>query len=103
MAELRIEDIIRRPLITEKNTWLMEQSQYTFEVLPEANKIQIREAVEKTFNVRVKAVNTMNVKMKARVRGTRGGRGRISGHEAAWKKAIVTLQPGQRIDIFEQV
>ncbi len=103
MAELRIEDIIRRPLITEKNTWLMEQSQYTFEVLPEANKIQIREAVEKTFNVRVKAVNTMNYKMKARVRGTRGGRGRISGHEAGWKKAIVTLQPGQRIDIFEQV
>ena len=52
MAELRIEDVIRRPLITEKNTRLMESSQYTFEVDPDANKIQIREAVEKTFNVR---------------------------------------------------
>ena len=103
MAEIRIEDVIRRPLITEKNTWLMERDQYTFEVLPEANKIQIKEAVEKTFNVRVKAVNTMNYKQKARVRGTRGGRGRIRGHEAGWKKAVVTLQPGNRIDIFEQV
>jgi large subunit ribosomal protein L23 len=103
MAEIRIEDVIRRPLITEKNTWLMERDQYTFEVLPEANKIQIKEAVEKTFNVRVKAVNTMNYKQKARVRGTRGGRGRIRGHEAGWKKAVVTLLPGNRIDIFEQV
>jgi large subunit ribosomal protein L23 len=103
MAELRIEDIIRRPLITEKNTWLMDRGQYTFEVLPEANKIQIKDAVEKTFNVRVKAVNTLNVKGKAKVRGIRGGRGRIYGHERSWKKAIVTLYPGQRIDIFEQV
>ena len=103
MAELRIEDIIRRPLITEKNTWLMERGQYTFEVLPDANKIQIKDAVEKTFSVRVKAVNTLNVKPKARVRGVRGGRGRIYGHERGWKKAIVTLFPGQRIDIFEQV
>ncbi len=56
---LRIEDIIRRPLITEKNTWLMESSQYTFEVDLTANKIQIKEAVETTFNVRVLAVNTL--------------------------------------------
>ena len=103
MAELRIEDIIRRPLITEKNTWLMEKGQYTFEVLGEANKIQIKDAVERTFNVRVKAVNVLNVKPKARVRGVRGGRGRIYGHERGWKKAYVTLFPGQRIDIFEQV
>lgn len=103
MADLRIEDVIRRPLITEKNTWLMERGQYSFEVLPEANKIQIREAVEKTFNVRVKAVNTMNYKPKARERGVRGGRGRISGHESGWKKAVVTLFPGQRIDVFEQI
>ena len=103
MAELRIEDIIRRPLITEKNTWLMEQGQYTFEVLPEANKIQIKDAVEKTFNVRVKAVNTLNVKGQHKVRGIRGGRGRIYGRERSWKKAIVTLYPGQRIDVFEQV
>jgi large subunit ribosomal protein L23 len=95
--------VIRRPLITEKNTLLMEKDQYTFEVATEANKIQIREAVEALFNVRVKAVNTLNVKARQRSRAIRRGRGRISGHEASWKKAIVTLYPGQRIDVFEQV
>jgi large subunit ribosomal protein L23 len=103
MPPLRNEDVIRRPLITEKNTWLMERDQYSFEVAPDANKIQIREAVERLFNVRVKAVNTLNVKAKPRSRAIRRGRGRISGHERAWKKAVVTLFPGQRIDIFEQV
>ena len=103
MSDLRIERIIRRPLITEKNTRLMEQGQYTFEVDPDANKIQIREAVEKTFSVRVKAVNTMVVKQKAKSRIASRRGGRIVGHEPGWKKAIVTLQPGDRIDIFEQV
>ena len=103
MAQLTHDDIIRRPLITEKNTMLMERDQYTFEVAQESNKIQIREAVEALFNVRVKAVNTLNVKPKPRSRAIRKGRGRVSGHEAGWKKAIVTLFPGQRIDIFEQV
>jgi|SRR5687768_12512040 large subunit ribosomal protein L23 len=103
MPAIRPEDVIRRPLITEKNTWLMERDQYTFVVATEANKIQIREAVEALFNVRVKAVNTMNVKAKVRSRAIRRGRDRISGYEKAWKKAVVTLFPGQRIDIFEQV
>lgn len=103
MAELRLEDIIKRPLITEKNTVLMEQNQYSFEVATEANKIQIRAAVEATFNVKVRAVNTLNVKRKTRSRVASRRGGRIVGHEAAWKKAIVTLQPGDRIDLFEQV
>ena len=103
MAELRHEDIIKRPLITEKNTMLMEAGQYSFEVATEANKIQIKAAVEATFNVRVKAVNTLNVKKKAKSRAASRRGGRIVGHEAAWKKAIVTLHPGERIDIFEQV
>lgn len=103
MADLRIEDILVRPLITEKNTRLMEQGQYSFEVATEANKIQIREAVEKTFNVKVKAVNTLNVKPKAKSRSASRRGGRINGTEAGWKKAIVTLHPGERIDIFEQV
>lgn len=103
MSELRIERIIRKPLITEKNTLLMEQDQYCFEVDPAANKIQIREAVEKTFNVKVKAVNTQVVKRKAKSRVASRRGGRIVGNEAGWKKAIVTLQPGNRIDIFEQV
>ena len=103
MANLTHDDVIRRPLITEKNTLLMEKDQYSFEVATDANKIQIREAVEALFNVRVKAVNTLNVKAKARSRAVQRGRGRITGHEASWKKAIVTLYPGQRIDVFEQV
>jgi large subunit ribosomal protein L23 len=103
MSELRIEQILVKPLITEKNTLLMERDQYTFEVDSRANKIQIREAVEKTFNVRVKAVNTMNVKRKAKSRIASRRGGRIVGHEAGWKKAIVTLYPGDRIDIFEQI
>jgi large subunit ribosomal protein L23 len=103
VAELRVEDILVRPLITEKNTVLMEIGQYTFEVVREANKFQIREAVEKAFNVKVTAVNTLNVKAKAKSRTASRRGGRITGHEAAWKKAIVTLAPGDRIDLFEQV
>lgn len=88
-------DILIRPLITEKGTRLIEQGQYIFEVHREANKIQIREAIERTFNVKVKAVNTMNMPRKERRRG------RTVGSVPGWKKAIVTLQPGQSIDIFE--
>lgn len=103
MALLTKDDVIRRPLITEKNTILMDRDQYSFEVAIDANKIQIREAVEGLFNVRVKAVNTMVVKGKKRSRAIKKGRGRVHGQEAAWKKAVVTLFPGQRIDVFEQV
>ena len=103
MADLRLEDVIRRPLITEKNTILMEHGQYSFEVAPSANKFQIKAAVEQTFKVKVKAVNTLNVKprKKSRTASRRGGR--IEGTQAGWKKAIVTLAPGERIDVFEQV
>lgn len=102
MAELRLEDIIRRPVITEKNSWLMDKDQYTFEVHPDSTKIQIKSAVQDAFGVRVKAVNTLNVKPKAKSRMIRRGAGRISGMGRGWKKAIVTLHPGERIDIFEQ-
>jgi large subunit ribosomal protein L23 len=88
-------DVLIRPLITEKSTRIIEIGQYTFEVHREANKIQIREAVEKTFNVKVKAVNTLNMPRKTRRRG------RTVGTVPGWKKAIVTLQEGQTIDIFE--
>lgn len=103
MPALTVDQVIIKPLITEKNTDLMEIDQYTFEVATVANKIQIREAVEKLFNVRVKAVNTMNVKGSRRSRAIRRGSGRIHGQERSWKKAVVTLFPGQRIDVFEQV
>ena len=103
MAELRLEDVIRRPLITEKNTVLMDKGQYTFEVHPDANKIQIKAAVESTFSVNVKAVNTLNVKPKPKSRMIRRGSGRIAGATRGWKKAIVTLSQGEHIDLFEQV
>jgi len=97
------QDILRRPLITEKNTRLMELNQYTFEVAPDANKIQIKEAVERTFNVKVKRVNTMNVRGKPRRRVRRGRRMPVVGREASWKKAIVTLEPGHTIELFNQL
>ncbi|MCM8750577.1 50S ribosomal protein L23 [Thermomicrobiaceae bacterium CFH 74404] len=97
------QDILRRPLITEKNTRIMEMNQYTFEVAPDANKIQIKEAVERTFNVKVKKVNTMNVRGKPRRRIRRRGRLPVMGREASWKKAIVTLEPGYTIDLFSQL
>lgn len=100
---LRIEDVIRRPIITEKNTWLMERSQYTFEVAPDANKLQIKEAVELTFNVKVLAVNTLNVKPRAKSRTASRRGGRIIGHQPGWKKAIVTLDPNDHIELFEQI
>jgi large subunit ribosomal protein L23 len=85
--------------MTERNTELMQQGRYTFEVASSANKIQIKEAVEKAFpDVTVLAVNTMNVHSKARRENTR-----IRGFRTGWKKAIVTLAPGQRIEIFEGI
>lgn len=102
MAELRLEEVIRRPIITEKNSMLMASDQYTFEVHSDSTKIMIKAAVEDAFGVKVKAVNTLNVKPKAKSRYVRRGAGRISGSTRGWKKAIVTLQPGQRIELFEQ-
>ncbi|MBO9324204.1 MAG: 50S ribosomal protein L23 [Roseiflexus sp.] len=87
--------IIRRPLITEKNTNLMRFNKYSFEVDRNATKPQIKRAIEEIFNVRVTAVHTMNVRGKLRRRG------RQYGYTADWKKAIVTLAEGDRIDLFE--
>ena len=90
------EQVIRRPIIlTEKATLLREKhNQVVFEVARDANKIQIREAVEKRFNVIVLDVNTATVRSRERGMGKR--RGTIPG----WKKAFVTLAPGQSIDDF---
>lgn len=103
MAELRMQEVLRRPLITEKNTMLSELNKFTFEVHPAATKILIRAAVEDAFGVNVTDVHTINVKPKAKARMIRKGSGRISGSSRAVKKAVVTLKPGQRIDIFEQI
>ncbi len=97
------QDILRRPVITEKNTLLMEMGQYCFVVAKDANKIQIKEAVERAFDVRVVAVNVMNVRGKERKRSSRRSRRQSIGRTPSWKKAIVTLQEGQTIDIFGAV
>jgi large subunit ribosomal protein L23 len=87
--------IIIRPLITEKNTNLMELNQYCFEVDREASKPQIKRAIESIFSVSVKKVRTINV------RGKQKRRGMSLGYQRDWKKAIVTLADGDRIELFE--
>ncbi|RRR71056.1 MAG: 50S ribosomal protein L23 [Candidatus Viridilinea halotolerans] len=88
--------IIVRPLITEKNTNLMqENNKYSFEVLRNASKPEIKRAIEFIFDVSVEKVHTMNV------RGKLKRRGRETGYTREWKKAIVTLAPGDSIGIFD--
>lgn len=89
-------DIIRRPLITEKTTIQKDElNQVSFEVAPKANRVEIKRAVEDVFNVRVAAVRTMQVSGKLKRRG------RILGRRRSWKKAVVKLMPGERIEFFE--
>jgi large subunit ribosomal protein L23 len=90
-------EVLRYPLITEKNTLLQSQGKYAFEVAREANKQQVREAVEAAFNVKVTAVNMIMVSGKQR---------RIGGRQVSspvQKKAIVTLKAGDKIELFEGV
>ena len=90
-------EIIRKPVITEKATKLGEQGQYVFEVSPTSNKIEIKKALEQMFEVNVMSIRTVRVKGKKRSRFTRKGVQR--GTTALRKKAYVTLQKGQTIDI----
>jgi len=95
---MEMYDIIRGPLVTEKTTLQKElNNQVTLRVDKRANRVEIKNAVEKSFNTRVKQVRTLQVKGKVKQRG------RILGKRKDWKKAIVTLMPGQRIDFFEGV
>lgn len=93
--------IIYRPIVTEKLTALQEKHQYAFEVDPDANKVEIARAVEKKFNVTVVSVRSMIHKGKAKSQLTR--RGRFSGRTSHWKKAIVTLKEGDKIEFFQNV
>ena len=91
-------EIIKRPLITEKTSIQKEMyNQLTFEVDRRANRIEIKRAIEDIFNVKVTHVKTMQIT------GKRKRRGRTVGKRRDWKKAIVTLLPGERIDFFEGV
>ncbi|MCK9229939.1 MAG: 50S ribosomal protein L23 [Syntrophales bacterium] len=95
---MELYSVIKRPLITEKSTILREQDNaYVFEIDRSATKIDVRRAVEKIFKVRVADVRTVNM------RGKTKRRGRIVGRRNHWKKAIVTLAPGNTIELFEGV
>jgi large subunit ribosomal protein L23 len=94
---MHLYEVLRRPLITEKGAGLQAQGKYAFEVAAGANKHQIKQAVEKAFNVKVTAVNVMTVRGKTR----RVGRQQVL--TPSWKKAVVSLKPGDKIEIFEGV
>ena len=87
-------DIIKRPIITEQSMAETEAKKYTFEVAKDANKVEIRQAIEAIFNVKVVKVNTLNVKSKPKRVRYQEGRTRT------WKKAMVTLAEGETIEIF---
>ena len=94
--------IIKKPVITEKMTAISEKlNKFAFIVDKRANKIQIKEAVEKLYGVKVVAVNTMNYDGKRKSRYTKAGV--ITGRTAAFKKAIVTLKEGDTIDFFSNI
>lgn len=95
--QINVYEILRRPLITEKNTTLLEKNKYVFKVAARANKPQVKEAIEKSFKVNVVSINMMNVAGKMH----RFGKGK--GVSTDWKKAVVTLKPGDKIQLFEGV
>lgn len=94
---MHLYEILRRPIVTEKSTDLQAQNKYVFEVASQADKYQVKQAVEKAFKVNVVAVNVMMVPGKTR----RVGRRRVS--TSSWAKAVVTLRSGQKIEFFEGV
>ncbi len=104
MSVLTAPEIILRPVISEKSIDESGRGKYTFAVHDRANKIQIKSAVEQLYakeGVTVVAVNVLTTKAKEKRRGTK--RGRIVGRTTPWRKAIVTLAPGQKIEFFEGV
>jgi large subunit ribosomal protein L23 len=98
---LTAHEVVIRPVISEKSMDESGRGKYTFEVHPDASKIQVKAAVEELFKVEVSAVNVLTTKAKEKRRGTR--RGRTVGWTSPWRKAIVTLRPGQKIEFFEGV
>jgi large subunit ribosomal protein L23 len=94
---MQILEILHRPIITEKSTALQERGKYSFEVAENASKQQIKQAVEAAFPVKVTKVNVIRVSAKWR------GPGRRRGLISPWKKAVVTLEPGQKVEFFEGV
>ncbi|MBI4266806.1 MAG: 50S ribosomal protein L23 [Chloroflexi bacterium] len=94
---MHLYEVLRRPLITEKNTTLQAQNKYVFEIAEKANKPLVKQAVEKAFKVQVATVNVVTVPGKMK----RVGRRIVP--TPSWRKAIVTLRPGEKIEFFEGV
>ncbi len=94
---MHLYEVLRRPLVTEKNAALQALGKYAFDVDDVATKQQVKQAVEKAFKVNVTAVNVMTVPGKTR----RIGRREVKTQ--SWKKAIVTLKPGDKIELFENL
>ncbi|NJK41642.1 MAG: 50S ribosomal protein L23 [Acaryochloridaceae cyanobacterium SU_2_1] len=92
-----LADLIRRPIVTEKATLLLENNQYTFEVDPRATKTQIKSAIEMLFDVTVIGISTQNLPRKKRRVG------KFVGHKAQYKRAVVTLDPENTITLFPEV
>lgn len=90
-------DLVRRPIVTEKATLLLEKNQYTFEVSPKATKPEIKVAIETLFDVKVVGVSTLNPPRKKRRVG------KFVGYRPLYKRAIVTLAPGNSITLFPEV
>jgi len=104
MTAMTAPEIVLRPVISEKSIDESGRGKYTFAVSERANKIQIKAAVEELYkkeNVTVVAVNVLTTKAKVKKRGNR--RGQTIGHTTPWRKAIVTLARGQKIEFFEGV
>ena len=94
---MHLYEVLRRPLITEKSTALQGLNKYAFEIAAGANKLMIKQAVEKAFKVTVLGVNVVTVRGKTKKMGRR------VVHTNPWKKAIVTLKVGDKIEFFEGV
>ena len=95
-------EILKKPILTEKVTALTEKfNRYTFKVDPRANKLQIKEAIEKLYGVQVERVNTMRYLGKFKTRNTK--KGPVSGRSAAFKKAVVSVKKGEVIDFYGNI
>ena len=92
---LHPNEVLLAPVVSEKSYSLIEDRKYSFRVHPDAHKTQIRQAVEELFDVKVQAVNIVQVQSKPKRRGM------VQGRRPGWKKAIVQLREGQSIEIFE--
>jgi large subunit ribosomal protein L23 len=98
---LMASEIVIKPVISEKSLDETQRGKYTFRVHVDANKLQVKDAIEQLFNVEVVQVNVSTSKAKEKSRNRR--RGRIRGWTSEWKKAVVTLAAGQKIEFFEGV